>query len=172
MTIPDSLQRALWAIGLASLPVVVASLAAAPTIISRGPDTAHPSALSWESQVERVRSVLFVHTRSSIQDTTPLYFEYQVEQPARVLEWKHPRYPDSLKLANVEGEVMIRFIVDTIGRMERGSAHILRASHAAFASAVMATLESARFTPAFLNVEEGRRVRQVVQQAFLFAQKR
>ena len=102
-------------------------------------------------------------------DTLPLFYEYQVIEPVRTVAWAPPKYPDSLKKANVEGEVLIEFVVDTAGRMEPGSMRIVRTSHPAFSNAVVATVGSARFAPGLM---ERRPVRQVVNQRFIFSRKR
>src|SRR4051794_28702365 len=47
------------------------------------------------------------------------YFEFQVEkQVAATPGNSAPRYPDMLRSANVEGEVLAQFVVDTTGRAE------------------------------------------------------
>jgi protein TonB len=77
-----------------------------------------------------------------------------------------PRYPETLRQARVEGEVEVEFVVDTLGRVERGSLRILRSDHELFAAAVRAALPGMRFLPAEAG---GRRVRQLVRQPFSFA---
>ena len=76
-----------------------------------------------------------------------------------------PRYPDVLRSAGVEGGVSVRFVVDTLGRVEPASVQVVQTDHAMFADAVRAALGRARFTPAEL---QGRRVRQLVEQRFGF----
>jgi periplasmic protein TonB len=77
-----------------------------------------------------------------------------------------PRYPDMLRAAGVEGEVLAQFVVDTSGRVEPGSLRVLRSSHDLFSVAVRQFLTSARYYPAEIG---GRRVKQLVQQPFNFA---
>ena len=94
------------------------------------------------------------------------YFEFQVEkQVAAAPGNSPPRYPDMLRSANVEGEVLVQFVVDTTGRVERGSIKILKSSHELFTSAVQSALNSMRFYPAEIG---GRKVKQLVQQPFNF----
>ena len=64
---------------------------------------------------------------------------------------------------------MIRFVVDTSGKMEPESVSIVMATNPAFKQAVVATIGSGRFTPA---VQREKHVRQVVQQLFIFNPKR
>lgn len=95
------------------------------------------------------------------------YFDYQVERPvAPIPGTGSPRYPDILRSAGVEGEVLAQFVVDTTGRVEIGSFKVLRSSHELFEAAVRIALPSMRFLPAEVG---GRKVRQLVQQPFVFA---
>lgn len=77
----------------------------------------------------------------------------------------NPRYPTALQAAGLEGDVRAQFVVDTLGRVERGSVRMLDASHELFASAVREALTRARFKPAEAG---GRRVRQLAEQTFTF----
>lgn len=78
----------------------------------------------------------------------------------------HPVYPRTLQRANVEGEVLVQFVVDAAGRVERGSITIMQATHPLFADAVRDWLPSTRYAPAEIG---GTRVRQLVQQTIGFA---
>jgi protein TonB len=90
-----------------------------------------------------------------------------VERPAAALPGAPiARYPESLRRAGIEGEVVLRFVVDSAGRVEPGSITTVRASHPLFDEAVRRALGSTRFAPAEVG---GRRVRQLVEQAFTFA---
>ena len=95
------------------------------------------------------------------------YFEFQVTKAARQIPGTgNLRYPDRLRTANVQGEVLAQFIVDANGQFEPGSFKVLRSSHDEFTQAVAAALPNMRFTPAEY---QGTRVRQVVQQPFTFS---
>ena len=76
-----------------------------------------------------------------------------------------PRYPTLLQSAGIEGDVRAQFVVDTLGRVERGSVRILESSHGQFASAVREALARARFTAA---EAAGNKVRQLAEQVFTF----
>lgn len=76
-----------------------------------------------------------------------------------------PRYPDALRGANVDGEVVARFVVDTLGTVEPASIAILAATHALFGEAVRRWLPRTRYVPAEFA---GRRVRQLVEQRIEF----
>jgi protein TonB len=80
-----------------------------------------------------------------------------------------PRYPQLLRDAGVEGETLVRFVVDTLGRVEQGTVHVVQTTHPAFALAVQAVLPQMRFAPA--RVGE-RKVRQLVEFPLQFRLKR
>lgn len=95
------------------------------------------------------------------------YFEFQVEKPVRHAPGSAaPRYPPALKAAGVEGEVLVQFVVDTLGAADLRSFKVLKASHGDFTESVKAALPDMKFVPAELR---GRKVRQLVQQPFVFA---
>lgn len=99
------------------------------------------------------------------QDQT--YFEFQVEKPVMQAPGSAvPRYPEILKSAGVEGEVLAQFVVDTTGRAESESFRVLKATHDLFATAVRSALPNMRFIPAEVG---GKKVKQLVQQPFVFA---
>ena len=80
-----------------------------------------------------------------------------------------PRYPSFLRDAGVEGFTRVRFVVDTLGRVEPATVQVLESTHPAFAVAVQAVLPQMRFTAA--RVGE-RRVRQLVEFPLQFRLKR
>ena len=75
------------------------------------------------------------------------------------------RYPSMLRSAAIQGEVNARFIVDTTGRVEAGSLVVLETDHELFTASVRAALPAMRFAPAEAG---GRKVRQLVEQRFVF----
>lgn len=96
-----------------------------------------------------------------------VYFEYQVQKAVSpVLGNRAPRYPDLLRQANIEGEVLAQFIVDENGVADSTSFTVLRSTHDLFTNAVLGALGSFRFNPAELD---GRRVKQLVQMPFQFS---
>lgn len=95
------------------------------------------------------------------------FFEFQVEKPVQALPGgSQPRYPDILRQAGVEGEVLAQFVVDTTGRAEMSSYKVLKTTHELFGNAVKNALPGMKFIPAEVG---GRKVRQLVQQPFTFA---
>jgi protein TonB len=95
-----------------------------------------------------------------------VYFEFQVEkQVSAVPGTTNLRYPDMLRSANVEGEVLVQFEVDTLGRADLSKFKVLKSSHDLFTNSVKNALGQMRFYPAEIG---GRKVRQLVQQPFNF----
>ena len=90
----------------------------------------------------------------------------QVEKQVAMLPGgSPPRYPDALRIAGVEGQVVAVFVVDDQGRVEPGSISFLRSDNERFEREVRATLRDMRFAPAEVG---GRKVRQLVQMPFVF----
>jgi protein TonB len=77
-----------------------------------------------------------------------------------------PRYPEVLREAGIEGEVTLEFVVDTTGRVERGSVRVLSSAADAFVVSVRDALAGTRYHPALVG---GQRVRQLVRQGFVFS---
>ena len=95
------------------------------------------------------------------------YFEFQVEQPVTAAVGSiSPRYPDLLRKAGIEGEVLVQFVVRPDGRADVASFKVLKQSHDLFAAAVKNALPAARFNPALVG---GRAVSQLVQMPYTFA---
>ena len=95
------------------------------------------------------------------------FFEFQVEKQVQQIPGSgNLRYPDMLRSANVEGEVLAQFVVDTSGKYEAGTFKVLKSSHDLFTAAVKNALPTMRFYPAEVG---GRKVKQLVQQPFTFS---
>ena len=125
------------------------------------PDVSEPFAS------ERVLLGLTVFGKPSGVPEGGIYSHALVERPVAAHRANgQPRYPDALRGAGVEGEVLVRFVVDTLGRVEHGSIEIMRRAHPLFEKAVAEWLARSRYTPA---LAAGRRVRQLVQQRINFA---
>jgi protein TonB len=99
-------------------------------------------------------------------NTDQPYFDFQVEKPvAQIPGSGTPNYPDILRSSSVEGQVLAQFVVDTTGRVEIASFKVIQSSHALFESSVRSALPRMRFLPAEVA---GRKVKQLVQQPFVF----
>jgi periplasmic protein TonB len=85
----------------------------------------------------------------------------QVEKPAVPREGNPiPKYPSLLESSRVEGQVLVQFVVDTLGRIDMRSFTVLESTNELFAQSLQATLPRWRFYPAEAG---GRKVKQMVQ---------
>jgi len=94
---------------------------------------------------------------------------WQVDKPVLSAGGCAPRFPDVLRSANVEGEVLAQFVVDEDGRVREETFRTLKSTHELFAQSVKSCLHAMRFAPAEAR---GRKVAQLVQQPFVFALRR
>src|ERR1043166_6975808 len=100
-------------------------------------------------------------------DPNRQYFEFQVEKPVQVMRgMTPPHYPDALRSALIEGQVVAAYVVDTTGRPVMSTFKVIKSSNEEFTTAVRDALVNYRFTPAEIG---GRKVKQLVQQPFLFS---
>lgn len=76
-----------------------------------------------------------------------------------------PAYPAPLRDDRPDGLVVVRFVIDTLGRVESPSLKVIEATHPLFADAVKASLNRLRFLPAEFS---GKRVRVSMEQRFEF----
>jgi TonB family protein len=101
----------------------------------------------------------------AIDAATTTFFEYQVDKPVTPHTSIKPRYPAALKRSGVSGDVLVQFVVDEAGRVDMRTFESLRSSGPEFTAAVKEALPTWRFDPA---IRQGKKVKQVVQQAFEF----
>ncbi len=95
------------------------------------------------------------------------YFDFQVEKPVVAAPGSAgPAYPDMLRSAGIEGQVLAQFVVDTTGRADMGTFKALKSDNDLFTTAVKNALARMRFLPAEVG---GRKVKQLVQQPFQFS---
>jgi protein TonB len=83
----------------------------------------------------------------------------------RLLVTARPRYPERMRSAGISGRVLVRFVVDTTGRVELSSVQVVQTTHDLFSSAVREVLPSLRFKPSEQN---GQRVRSLAEMPFEF----
>lgn len=76
-----------------------------------------------------------------------------------------PEYPEHLRTQGIEGSAFVRYVVDTLGRVDTLTYRVVRTTHPDFAVAVRRALPYMRFRPA---LHGSRRVRQLVEQNFNF----
>ena len=83
-----------------------------------------------------------------------------------VLSGPLPAYPDLLRQAGVEGQVVLEARVDSTGRVQKGSVSVVFATHPGFVEPARAALLATLFRPARVN---GRAVAMLVRLPFAFA---
>lgn len=87
------------------------------------------------------------------------------ELQTRILSSTRPRYPESLRQAAIDGTVLVRFTIDTTGRIDMSSVAVLSSTHELFSRSVRDALPGLRFRPAEIG---GRRVRALAEMPFEF----
>lgn len=80
-----------------------------------------------------------------------------------------PRYPERLRAAGIDGHVVVRFTVDTTGRIDPRSIEVLESTDELFTQSVRRALDGFRFTP---SMWRGRRVRAAAEMPFEFVVRR
>jgi len=106
-------------------------------------------------------------SRPVVLDANAPMYEFQVEQQARpVTGTGSPHYPDAMRRAKRQGEVLAQFVVDEHGAVDMSTFKANMSSDPAFTAAVRTALPTMRFHPALVG---GKPVKQLVQQPFTFA---
>jgi protein TonB len=83
----------------------------------------------------------------------------------RIVTPATPRYPELLRQAGIDGRVLVRFVVDTVGKIDMNSVQVLESTHDLFTRAVRDILGGFRFRPAEAR---GHRVRAMAEMPFEF----
>ena len=89
-----------------------------------------------------------------------VYASADVTDPPMRTSSPPARYPNHLRLRGIEGRAVVEFVVDTVGRVERGSARVRSASHPDFGPPALEVARASLYFPGHLD---GRRVRVRVQ---------
>ena len=79
--------------------------------------------------------------------------------------WPTPKYPPDLRERDIQGEVRLLFVVDTLGTAEMCTVRIVRSAHPDLTRAVLKALPQSRFFPA---ERQGRKVRQRLEMSWVF----
>jgi protein TonB len=86
-------------------------------------------------------------------------------EPAILVSQPAPRYPAALEAVGIEGQVMVEFVIDTLGRVQPHSIRIMATTHPNFEAAARAAVAGAIFRPAHLSAHA---VRQLTRQSIRF----
>ena len=99
-------------------------------------------------------------------DSRAPFLSDQVERQVGVLPGTAlPRYPEALRSAGIEGQVIAEFVVNELGRVEVDGVRFVRSDNVLFEESVRNALGQTRFAPAQIG---GRNVRQLVRMPFVF----
>lgn len=71
-----------------------------------------------------------------------------VDVPARRLSCPPALYPMTMQETSYEGRATIEFTIDTTGRADTASIHVIASDHPAFGRSARSALEHCRFAPA------------------------
>ena len=84
----------------------------------------------------------------------------------RIITSVKPRYPESLRQTGIGGRVLVRFTVDTLGRVDMSTVQVLQSTHDLFTRSVLDALASFRFKPSQLR---GKLVSSLAEMPFEFS---
>lgn len=93
------------------------------------------------------------------------YLESVVEERPEMVSHPTLRYPDLLRQAGIDGRVLVEFVVDTAGHVERGSIKILSSTNQLFEQPTRESISQSTFRPGKIS---GHPVRVRVQQPINF----
>ena len=89
----------------------------------------------------------------------------EIVRPMLLSGSRTPKYPEILREAGVEGEVLVSFAVDESGEPDVATLKVIQSTHELFSVAVREALPGMRFRPAERG---GRKVKLTVQEPFTF----
>jgi TonB family protein len=93
-----------------------------------------------------------------------------IEEPVRaLLAMRSLTYPEFARVSDIEGEVVVSFVVRPEGMVDPSTVHVARASNIVLRDAVLAALHHMQFRPAMIDC---RPVSQLVVQPFTFTLQR
>jgi periplasmic protein TonB len=98
-------------------------------------------------------------------DADQTFFDFQVDQPVKVRVVHSPVYPERLRAMNVDGQVLVQFVVDESGEAQMSTFKVIKTTNPDFTDAVRRAISNTTYSPAEVR---GRRVKQLVQQPFAF----
>jgi protein TonB len=93
------------------------------------------------------------------------YLESVVEERPDRISGPVPRYPEILRQAGIDGRVLLEFVVDTTGHVERGSLKVLSSTNQLFNQPAIEAVAASLYRPGRIA---GRAVRVRVQQPLNF----
>ena len=107
--------------------------------------------------------------QSATSDADQTYFDFQVEQPVKPRSMRTPVYPDRLRSAGIEGQVLVQFVVDENGNAQMNTFKVIKSTDNELTESVRRAVNGSTFIPAEVR---GHRVKQLVQQPYMFSGKK
>jgi protein TonB len=87
-------------------------------------------------------------TRVVRDSTKPLvYVEAVLEEQPRTITCPPTPYPDAMRAAGIQGQVVLQVVIDTLGRVEPGGVRVVASPHDSLTSAAMRSLLLCQFRP-------------------------
>jgi TonB family protein len=129
----------------------------------------------FRSAMERQRAsdTVRTETRDEISRPTSADAEYAHTAPKLVGRPPAPAFPDELLRSGPrEGQVIVRFLVDELGKVDVASMIVERSDHELFTAAVRDVLSRFRFEPAYTLTPESKPVAAWVSVPFRFTTKK
>ena len=102
---------------------------------------------------------------NNASDAEQTFFDFQVDQPVKIRVVHPPVYPEHLRMANIDGQVLVQFVVDERGEAQMSTFKVIKSTQPEFAEAVRRAISNTTYSPAEVR---GRKVKQLVQQPFAF----
>jgi TonB family protein len=160
---PAEVRPVLLEVPSFDVPVVILTDLALDDAIALGSLPIEPEDFALPSGYRGLRDAI---SRASVPHGSGPFREWEVERVAVPLaDNPVPDYPESLRRAQIEGQVLVSFVVDTTGAAVPTSARVLGSSHELFSRAVRAVLPRLHFVPAR---SAGAKVEMLVEQPFRF----
>ena len=103
---------------------------------------------------------------TAVVDSTKVFAEAVVDVIPERLSCPNPQYPREMSQANIEGEVLLQFVVETDGRVKRQTIEVVRSTHWAFDAPAKAMIAACIFRPGMVRTTP---VRVLVQMPLIFA---
>lgn len=159
-------------LSLASLDQLVANMT--PVAVADSLSIADPSVdlasvasgrIDFGGLANQLLSAVIGHAYS-LANPNAIYDEAAVDKIAEAMrENPKPVYPYALRMAGVEASFIVRFVVDTTGRVDERSLEFPPAAQRLLIQSVREALRRSRYFPAVVG---GQPVRQLVEQRFSF----
>jgi TonB family protein len=104
----------------------------------------------WTRQGERPirQPTIGADSIMRLLDSQRLFATNEVDTPAKIVSMPEPEFPDSLRAVGVGGSVVIEFIIEANGQLNKESVGIVSATHTKFADAARLAVLEATFAPA------------------------